>query len=304
MTTKAEQILNYLLVEDNDHHANIVEECAKYGKLPTHIHRVKCGADCLKYLGGEDRFADRMLYPYPDAVLLDVRMPGTLDGLQTLEAIRSDPRHRWIPVTMLTTSDRDVDVRRAYDLGANGYIVKSSDTAGMVKQLYDMYCSHTSLAQLFERQQRRPLACESQPDASPTPPVEVEELLQANEDNAVSLLGSIWQNDRDEVLVLLERVERLDATRFASLVYRFCMEQQAPFAKGQHVGWAFLREIVMEKLPQYLPAEQMAGLLASISAVLKANPWVDRDTCEWRAWHGFSRAYVNQNLCSSIVPTE
>ena len=304
MTATAEKVMHYLLVEDNDHHANIVEECAKYGKLPTHIHRVKCGADCLKYLAGEDRFADRMRYPYPDAVLLDVRMPGTLDGLQTLEAIRSDPRYRWIPVTMLTTSDRDVDVRRAYDLGANGYIVKSSDTTGMIKQLYDMYWSHTSLAQLFERQQRRPLACESRPNALPTPSVEVEKLLQENEDHAVSLLNSIWQNDRGEVLVLLERVERLDATRFARLVYRFCMEQQALFASSQHVGWAFLREMVMEKLPQYLPAEQMAGLVESISAVLEANPSVDRDKCEWHAWHGFSRAYVNQNLCSSLVPSE
>jgi CheY-like chemotaxis protein len=78
--------------------------------------------DCLHRRGSyEDRPAG-----HPAVVLLDVKMPG-LDGLQVLAQIRSDQGLRFIPVVMLTASRQENDVRRAYELGANGYLVKSID---------------------------------------------------------------------------------------------------------------------------------------------------------------------------------
>ncbi len=62
----------------------------------------------------------------PAAMLLDVKMPG-LNGLEVLAQIRGDPGLRFLPVVMMTASKEETDVRRAYELGANGYIVKSID---------------------------------------------------------------------------------------------------------------------------------------------------------------------------------
>lgn len=135
MAATTERVLNYLLVEDNDDHADFVERCFRYGKLSGQIHRTHCGVDCLAYLDAERPSLDREQEPYPDVVLMDIRMAGALDGLHTLLAIRADPRHRSLPIIMLTSSDREKDVHRAYELGADGYIVKSFDTDEMTERL-------------------------------------------------------------------------------------------------------------------------------------------------------------------------
>ena len=144
MGRTTEQVMTYLLVEDDDDHADIVGRCFHYAKLPVQVHRVATGVDCLNYLDGEEPFADRGRYPYPDAILLDIRMPGLLDGLRTLHAIRSDPEHRSLPVTMLTGSVRGPDVDRAHELGINGYIVKSDNTGEMMESLRNL--QHSLLA--------------------------------------------------------------------------------------------------------------------------------------------------------------
>ena len=148
MTTTAKRIITYLLVEDNDTHAFIIQQCIQHGNHPDKIHRVNSGTDCLKYLAGEEPFADHTQNPYPNVVLLDIRMPGTLDGLQTLKAIRADSRHRALTVMMLTTSGEDIDVQHAYELGANGYIVKSDDTGEMIEILLRLRSSFESLVRL------------------------------------------------------------------------------------------------------------------------------------------------------------
>ena len=138
MTATSERMTTYLLVEDDDELADIVQKCFQSQKSPSEVHHVKAGADCLAYLAAEDPFADRTKYPYPDVVLLDIHMPGVLDGLQTLRAIRADPRHASLTVMMLTTSNSDHDVRHAHRLGANGYIVKSGSARGMMEKLQQL----------------------------------------------------------------------------------------------------------------------------------------------------------------------
>src|SRR5207244_3104836 len=93
MTATAEKVLTYLLVEDNDDHADLLERCFRLGNLPGQIRRAHHGVDCLAYLDGARPFAQQSQDPYPDAVLMDIRMADSLDGLHTLRAIRADPRH-------------------------------------------------------------------------------------------------------------------------------------------------------------------------------------------------------------------
>ena len=60
----------------------------------------------------------------PQLVLLDVMMPGEMDGLAVLEAIKGDPKTRHIQVAMLTARGQAVDSEEANHLGADAYFVK------------------------------------------------------------------------------------------------------------------------------------------------------------------------------------
>ncbi len=75
MATTTERVVKYLLVEDNDEHADIVQRCLRHTKLPSEVYCVRTGADCLAYLTGGKPFEDRSRYPCPDVILLDIRMP-------------------------------------------------------------------------------------------------------------------------------------------------------------------------------------------------------------------------------------
>ncbi len=296
MTTTDERILTYLLVEDNDDHARIIEQCVRYGNRPDRIHRVSSGADCLKYLAGEAPFTDRSRFPYPDVVLLDIRMPGTLDGLQTLQAIRADPRCRLLVILMLTCSDCDLDVNRAYEMGANGYIIKSGDTMDMIEQLLQVRSSFDSLVRLPKRRQES--GPRFRPEAKvPTTLLEaVKTLLEHDEDAALDLLASAYKQNRDKLLRLLLSLEQVDATRFAALAYRFCVERRHLFANAEDVDTIFLRSIVMETLPRYVALDKMGGMVAGIAAALKDNQWAGSNSPSWHIWQGFSQAYQSQSL--------
>ncbi|MEE9602493.1 MAG: response regulator [Thermoguttaceae bacterium] len=297
MNTTTERVLNYLLVEDNDNHAQIIELCLRQEELPHECRHVSSGTGCLRYLGGEEPFADRTRYPYPDVVLLDIRMPGTLNGLQTLQAIRADSRHRSLVVMMLTTSDRDTDISRAYELGANGYIVKSDDTSKMIEKLLQMRWSFGSLIEVPKRQPDIGHAQDTETKGLPS--IEVLSLLESDEDTALRLLISSYRSNRKSFVELLHHLERLTPARFASLVHRFCLQQRHLFAGAQDVDWDFIRQVVMGKLPQYLSPEQMTGMVAGIAAVMEGKVWNDSDMPSLHAWQGFCQAYLSQSRFSS-----
>ena len=79
--------------------------------------------DAIAYLRGEGRYANREQYPMPTIVLLDLNMPRR-NGFEILEWIRSQPILSRIHVYILSASSRREDIDRAYDLGANAYLVK------------------------------------------------------------------------------------------------------------------------------------------------------------------------------------
>ncbi|MEE9602492.1 MAG: response regulator [Thermoguttaceae bacterium] len=304
MATTTERVVNYLLVEDNNEHGDIVRRCVRHTKMPSEVHCVSNGADCLAYLAGEKPFGDRSQYPYPHVVLLDIRMPGILDGLQTLKAIRADSRHRSLVVMMLTTSDRDTDVSRAYELGANGYIIKSDDTGEMIEKLLHLQLSFETLVQLPGRKQESALGPQEETQRESAPAGAVDSFVQCDQNAAFDMLVSTYQKDRDETLELLKSMEQVNATRFTNLVHRFCLEERNLFAGGQDVDWVFIREVVMEKLPRYTSLSKMAGLVTSITAVLESNQASHLDNSSWQLWQGFCRAYLSQEIDSPAEPDE
>jgi CheY-like chemotaxis protein len=80
---------------------------------------------------GEAGFSNRTNHPLPDLMLLDLKMPK-LNGFDVLSWLRAKPGLKRLLVTVLTSSDQPVDINRAYDLGANSYLVKPHATENLL----------------------------------------------------------------------------------------------------------------------------------------------------------------------------
>ena len=94
------------------------------------LHFVRDGEETMSYLKGAEPFGNRNEHPLPKVLLLDLKMP-LRDGFEVLEWVRSQPGLRRMVVVVFTSSDLVSDVRRAFDLGANSYLVKPNRLEGL-----------------------------------------------------------------------------------------------------------------------------------------------------------------------------
>src|SRR2546423_4602150 len=115
-----------LLVEDREDDVLLVRRALARGFLDNPMHVVRSGEEAISYLQGEGKYSNRAEYPLPDLVLLDLKMPG-MDGFGVLEWIRAQEGLRGMRVVVLTSSEQMRDVNRAYQLGANSFLVKPTD---------------------------------------------------------------------------------------------------------------------------------------------------------------------------------
>jgi CheY-like chemotaxis protein len=114
-----------LLVEDSDDDVFLITRAFKSVGLVSPLMRATDGRDAIDYLSGKGAYADRVKFPMPSLVLLDIKMPF-VTGLEVLRWIRSQPPFASLPVVMFTTSNQECDVRSAYGSGANAFLVKPS----------------------------------------------------------------------------------------------------------------------------------------------------------------------------------
>jgi CheY-like chemotaxis protein len=120
MTTHVFTILH---VEDDPNDVLLVQRALKKANAPAFIHSVSDGDQALAYLEGRDEFENRQKHPLPDLVLLDLKMPRK-SGMEVLTWIRQHPQLKRLIVVIFTSSKHDLDINRAYELGANSYLVK------------------------------------------------------------------------------------------------------------------------------------------------------------------------------------
>lgn len=112
-----------LLVEDDEAHAELVRRSFEDHQVPGEIFHVRDGEAALDYLHRRGAYANPAASPRPRFVLLDLRLPR-VDGFEVLRAIRSSEELHRLPVVVLTTSNAEQDIARAYDEQANSYLVK------------------------------------------------------------------------------------------------------------------------------------------------------------------------------------
>ena len=112
-----------LHVEDDPNDVLLLEHAHRKAGIQCNIQRVADGDEAISYLEGKDRFADRQQFPLPQVILLDLKMPR-LNGFDVLSWRRKNDKFKSVPVIVLSSSNHDVDLKRAYELGVNSYLIK------------------------------------------------------------------------------------------------------------------------------------------------------------------------------------
>jgi len=116
-----------LLVEDDLNDIFLVKRAFKMAHLPDPLQVVTDGQEAINYLKGEGKYADRQGYPLPKLIVMDIKMPRRT-GFEVLEWVKGNSRPlRRIPIVIVSSSDNPSDINRAYELGANAYMVKPVD---------------------------------------------------------------------------------------------------------------------------------------------------------------------------------
>src|SRR5574338_837228 len=123
MMTFSGNAVEILLVEDNPRDAELTIRALKKRNLANSLYHVEDGVEALDFLCARGKYSGRDAGDTPKVVLLDLKLPR-IDGLEVLTAIKADERTKGIPIVIVTSSAEDPDVKRAYQLGANSYVIK------------------------------------------------------------------------------------------------------------------------------------------------------------------------------------
>jgi CheY-like chemotaxis protein len=115
--------IEILLVEDSTEDAELTMNSLKDGRVRNRIHWVEDGEEAMAFLTRQGRYAAA---PRPDLILLDLNMPRK-NGYEVLAEVKQDPGLKRIPVVVMTTSNDERDILKAYDRHANCYVTKPVD---------------------------------------------------------------------------------------------------------------------------------------------------------------------------------
>jgi CheY-like chemotaxis protein len=153
-----------LLVEDDPNDTLLIRRAFVKANLGGQLKSVASGDEAIKYLKGAEDYADRGRFPLPFLLLLDLKMPGR-DGFEVLRWVRTQTEFRRLLVVVLTSSNLQADVDRAYELGANSYLVKPVEFGEMVNmiQRFEAYWAELNRLPTPATSLKTPLAASSLP---------------------------------------------------------------------------------------------------------------------------------------------
>jgi len=125
------KLFSVLLVEDDENDVVLVTHTFKKAQINNPLQVVTDGAEAVEYLKGDGKYEDRERWPLPELIVMDIKMPR-LTGFEVLEWVKGNggPLRR-IPIVIVSGSDNPDDINRAYELGANAYMVKPMDSRGV-----------------------------------------------------------------------------------------------------------------------------------------------------------------------------
>jgi CheY-like chemotaxis protein len=112
-----------LLVEDNHTDVLLIQRAFRKANVTVPLQVVGDGEAAVFYLSGQEPYSDRLRYPLPVLILLDLKLPRK-SGTEVLAWLQQQPILKRLPVVVLTSSKEYADINNVYDLGANAYMVK------------------------------------------------------------------------------------------------------------------------------------------------------------------------------------
>jgi CheY-like chemotaxis protein len=121
-----------LLAEDDENDAFFCRRALQQSGLTHSLVHVSNGEECIKYLSGTDRYADRTKYPFPNLLLLDLKMP-VASGFDVLAWLHEHPELKKLPVIILTGSVDAEDRSEAWKRGASDFQCKPIEFDDLVK---------------------------------------------------------------------------------------------------------------------------------------------------------------------------
>lgn len=121
-----------LLAEDEEDYMLLIRDAFRRAGLRNPLYVVWNGEEMIHYLKGQGKYANRAEYPLPDLLLLDLKMPR-MNGFEVLEWIKNQPSLARLRILVLTSSDEMRDINKAYELGANSYMVKPIEFEGLTE---------------------------------------------------------------------------------------------------------------------------------------------------------------------------
>lgn len=134
MSTDVTKAVEVLIVEDNPRDAELCVRAFKRRNLANSLHVVEDGAEALDFLFARNAYEARRGMSLPRVILLDLKLPKK-NGLEVLREIKADESLRSIPVVVVTSSAQHPDIKTAYELGANSYVVKPVSFEDFVKSM-------------------------------------------------------------------------------------------------------------------------------------------------------------------------
>lgn len=134
MARKDQKPLLILHVEDDENDAILFRKACERAGLPAETFRLDAADLARAYLLGEGIYSDRVLYPLPQIIVLDLKMPR-MDGFEFLKWLRQDDRFSGIPVLVFTASISGEDKSRALAEGASSFFIKPASFEALVKMV-------------------------------------------------------------------------------------------------------------------------------------------------------------------------
>ncbi len=123
-----------LLAEDDPDDAVIFKRAFRRATLPHVVHHVEDGQQAIDWLEGKGEYGNREKFPLPTQLVLDLKMP-LKDGFDVLKWVREQKDFQNLPVIILSSSDQEIDVKKAYALGVTTYFAKTPELQNIMQYL-------------------------------------------------------------------------------------------------------------------------------------------------------------------------
>ena len=137
-------MLDILYIEDNVDEADIFSRAITRQTSPPTFTILNSGSEGIDYLLRQGAYQGQNP-PMPRLVLIDLNLPG-ISGFEVIQQVRASNRTRYLPMVVYSSSDNPKDMRRAYELGANAYLVKPGsyhEVSAMMRRAVDFWLTQS-----------------------------------------------------------------------------------------------------------------------------------------------------------------